>query len=119
MCRLANQSLYQALAAASIATAAIALTPSLDLAQAPSDTLARYRDVTFRSDSAAVIQAANDALQGLSSIEVPMQTTHYRREERAVVVSLKPIPTPGVVWRNRGGTVRVLADGRRVVLARE
>jgi hypothetical protein len=48
-----------------------------------------------------------------------MRTTRYRREERAVVVSLEPIPTPGVVWRNLAGTVRILADGRRVILARQ
>jgi hypothetical protein len=88
-------------------------------AQVTSDTLPRYRDVTARSDSAALVQAANDALQGLSSLEVPMRTTHDRREKQDVVVSLQPVPTPGVVWRNLGGTVRILRDGRRVILKRE
>jgi hypothetical protein len=117
--RIASLPLYQVCAVMSVAGAALGLTPCLSMAQAPADTLPRYRDVTVKSDSAALVEAANDALQGLSSIEVPMRTTRYRHEERAVVVSLQPVPTPGVVWRNLAGTVRILEDGRRVLLSRE
>jgi hypothetical protein len=83
------------------------------------DTLPRYGTVAAGSDSAAVVRAASDALQGRSSVEVPMRTTRYVREGRAVVVSLTPVAMPGIVWYHLGGTVRVHEDGRRVVVARE
>jgi hypothetical protein len=116
MRRLTHLSLY---AAASVAVAALGLTPRQAMAQSPADTLPRYRDITVKSDSTLLVHAANDALQGLSSLEVPMRTTRYRHEERSVVVSLEPVPTPGVVWRNLAGTVRILEDGRRIILSRQ
>jgi hypothetical protein len=109
---------YQLVVPVAIA-ASSTLTPQTIGAQAQADTLPRYLDVTSRSDSAEVVRAVNDALQGLSSLEVPMRTTRYQRDKSTVVVSLEPIPTPGVVWRKLAGTVRVLSDGRRVILSRE
>ena len=116
MRRLVYLSLY---AAASAVASVLGLTPRVAMAQSRADTLPRYRDITAKSDSISLVQAANDALQGLSSLEVPMRTTRYRHEDRAVVVSLEPVPTPGVLWRNLAGTVRIFEDGRRIILSRE
>ena len=82
------------------------------------DTLPQFERVVAASDSSALVRAANDALQGKMGVEVPMLTTSFKREANAVLLSLRPQPTPGVVWRNLGGSVRILRDGRRVILSR-
>jgi hypothetical protein len=110
--------LYQA--AVGYAFAALALGVMLRIAgEAARETLPGYGDVVATSDSGAVVAAAVDALRGASSVLVPMRATRYRREGRDAVVSLRPVPTPGVAWRGLGGTVRILPDGRRVIVARE
>jgi hypothetical protein len=83
------------------------------------DTLPRFEQIVATSDSSALVRAANDALQGKMGVEVPMSVTSYRREGRSVVIALRPQPTPGVVWRNLAGSVRILEDGRRIILSRD
>lgn len=90
--------------------------------QTSPDTLPGYRDVRPSADSAALVQAADDALRGLLSIPVPFVVTHLRRERATAMVSLRPAEVPGttpVVWHGLAGTVRILADGRRVIVSQE
>ena len=47
-----------------------------------------------------------------------MVVTAYRRVRTSVVISMEPDSTPGIEWVHLGGTVRVLPDGRRVILHR-
>ncbi len=83
------------------------------------DTLKQYAKTTpANADSLSLVAAAKDALQGMSSLEVPMIVEKYVREKTAVVIELRPAPDPKVVWLNRGGSVRILNDGRRVVVTR-
>ncbi|MHB1863763.1 MAG: hypothetical protein ACYCVL_12420 [Gemmatimonadaceae bacterium] len=42
----------------------------------------------------------------------------YRREGESVVIDLMADSLPRLKWLNAGGTVRILADGRRVILVR-
>ncbi len=93
--------------------------PLTGAAQAAPDTLVAYGMARPASDSATIVRAVDDALQGESSITVPMETMQFARVGGAVIVTLRPVPTPGVVWHNLGGTVRLLADGRRVILGRQ
>lgn len=81
------------------------------------DTLARFERITSDSrDSVQLVRAADDALQGKFGVTVPMSVTAFRRTQRGVEVSLRLAKTPGVEWKELGGTVRILSDGRRVVL---
>ena len=108
---------YQA--AVGYAFAALALGVVLRIAaELPSDTLPGYGTVVAASDSAALVRAAADALRGASSVPAPMRVTRYARQGEDVVVSLEPVPARGVAWRGLGGTVRILPDGRRVIIAR-
>lgn len=90
-----------------------------DIHRSRSDTLPPYRDtVTTRSDSASDVRAANDALQGRHGVQVPMRTVRYLRSRGGIEVTLQPVTDSRVVWRNLGGTVRILPDGRRVIVER-
>lgn len=77
-----------------------------------------YRNITAASDSASLVEAASDALQGRLSVTVPMIVKGYRRETNSVVIDLAPVSTGSVEWRNLGGSIRILEDGRRIILAR-
>lgn len=87
-------------------------------AQSPADTLPRFGEVVARSDSVGLVQAAYDALEGRAGLEVPMRVIRMRQQGATAEVTMQPVETPGVVWRNYGGTVRILADGRRLIVAR-
>ena len=80
--------------------------------------LPMYRNITAASDSASLVAAASDALQGRLFVTVPMVVEGYRREPNSVVIDLAPVSAGTVQWRNIGGTVRILADGRRAILRR-
>ena len=92
-------------------------------AQTTGETLPRYGAVDAGSDSAAVVRAAADALQQRASVALPTFVARYETSDerggRVAVVSLRPVPVPGLDVRGVGGTVRVLGDGRRVIVARE
>ena len=64
------------------------------------------------------VRAAIDALTGRASVPARLVLNEYRREGRAVVIDLTAESFPQLVFKNAGGTVRILSDGRRVVLAR-
>lgn len=123
-----SSSFSHVVVAAALAAALLAARPDWSTAQRPEraggvrslpDTLPRYAQVVQTSDSTALVRAVNDALQGRMGVEVPMRTTCYKRETNSVVITLVPVPAPGVVWRDLGGTVRILEDGRRIILSRE
>jgi len=83
------------------------------------DTLPRFAAVTPAArDSASLVAAADDALQGKFGIRAPMIVTRFQQDRDGVEISMKPDTTRGISWKDLGGTVRVLADGRRVVLRR-
>ena len=83
------------------------------------DTLPRFDDITAAThDTAAHIRAAKDALVGRSGFPPPLIVTSYRRDGTAVLVDLRADSLPRLRWRNAGGTVRIRADGCRIVLAR-
>ncbi len=81
--------------------------------------LPRFEKVTSTSDSASVVAAANDALQGKSSISVPMVVVAIKRGKSETMVELKPVEDPRVVWTNLGGRVRILPDGKRIIVSRK
>jgi hypothetical protein len=104
---------------------ALSFAPSAALAQKfslPSstpDTLPPFAAVTpTNSDSTGLVAAANDALQGKFGITAPMVVIAFRRTPDGVLISMKPDSTPGISWDHLGGLVRVLPDGRRVILRR-
>lgn len=119
MARIASQPFAQAVAAAVVAVLALGTMLRVGAAYDASETLPRYGTVAGEADSLALVRAATDALQGRSSVAVPLVATYFRRQGNTAMVSLRPTPVPGLVWRNVGGTVRILGDGRRVVVARE
>ena len=83
------------------------------------DTLPPYRDVRGISrDRSAVIAAAVDALHGETRWPPPLVLKSFHRDGKAVVVDMVADSLPRIRYRNGGGTVRVLADGRRVILGR-
>jgi len=83
------------------------------------DTLPRFAAVTsVARDSATLVAAADDALQGKFGITAPMIVTQFRRDGSGVEISMRPDTSRGVSWKDLGGTVRVLPDGRRVILRR-
>ncbi len=53
--------------------------------------LPRFEKVTSTSDSASVVAAANDALQGKSSISVPMVVVAIKRRKSETLVELEPV----------------------------
>lgn len=118
MVRSAYQPFAQAVGAAVFATLVLSVMLRVGAAQPVIETLPRYGAIDIRSDSVALVRAADDALQGRSSMTVPMSMREFRRERRAVVISLQPVTRPGIEWRNLGGTVRILSDGRRLITAR-
>lgn len=77
-----------------------------------------YGNITAASDSASLVAAASDALQGRLFVTVPMIVKGYRRETNSVLIDLAPVSPGPVEWRNLGGSVRILEDGRRIILAR-
>jgi beta-lactamase regulating signal transducer with metallopeptidase domain len=81
--------------------------------------LPTYRDITTASDSVSLVSAAIDALTGQLSVTVPMVVRGYRREPHSVVIDLAPTPNESVEWHNLGGSVRILDDGRRIILSRQ
>lgn len=106
-------------------TFALSVVPCAAYAQAQSrmpathDTLPRFAAVTAAtSDSASLVTAADDALQGKFGITAPMVVIRFHRAPTGVEISLKPDETPGISWEHLGGTVRVLPDGRRAILRR-
>jgi hypothetical protein len=64
------------------------------------------------------VAAAIDALAGLASIPPRVMVKEYRREGNAVVIDLTGNDLPNMKFLGAGGTVRILADGRRIILAR-
>lgn len=104
---------------------AFTLIPCAMRAQEPSrqsptsDTLPPFGAVRpATSDSIRLVAAANDALQGKFGITAPMLVIAFRRTPEGVLISMKPDSTPGISWDHLGGLVRVLPDGRRVILRR-
>ena len=75
-------------------------------------------------DSAAIVplveqvKAAIDALTGRASIPARLVLSGFRREGRAVIIDLTADNLPQLAFWGAGGTVRILPDGRRVILAR-
>lgn len=83
------------------------------------DTLARYKHVTgISTNRSAHVEAAIDALNGDAGLPAPLKVKHYRRDGKSVVIDMKADSLPRLRWRGSGGTVRILADGRRVILVR-
>ena len=83
------------------------------------DTLPRFDNTTAATyDTSAHIRAAKDALVGRSGFPPPLVLANYRREGTTVLVDLKADSLPTIRWRHAGGTVRIRADGCRIVLAR-
>ena len=95
-----------------------AFTETVSGQQSLPDTLVRYANTTAASDSISLVAAADDALQGRSSVTVPMVVKRFVREKSAVLIELSPEPHPRVIWHNLAGTVRIMNDGRRVILSR-
>ena len=88
-------------------------------ASALHDTLPRFAAVTPAArDSASLVAAADDALQGKFGITAPMIVTRFQRGRSGAEISMKPDTTHGISWKDLGGTVRILSDGRRVILRR-
>ena len=127
MPRIAFQPFAQAVAATVFAFITLAAMVRVGAGHDAAETLppfahadGRVGHVDGSSDSTALVRAADDALQGWSTVALPMHVTEYRRERGATVVSLRPTGVPADVTVPRvGGSVRILADGRRVVLRRE
>ena len=75
-------------------------------------------------DSAAIVplveqvKAAIDALTGRASIPARLVLNGFRRDGRSVVVDLTADNLPQLAFHGAGGTVRILPDGRRIILAR-
>ena len=83
------------------------------------DTLAAFEDVRGVSgDSARHVAAATDALHGAVSIPAPLVVKDYRREDGSILIDLTADSLPRLKWTGAGGTVRILADGRRAILQR-
>lgn len=66
----------------------------------------------------AQVVAAMDALSGLASIPPRLKLNEYRREGSSVVIDLIANDLPKMRFLGAGGTVRILEDGRRIILAR-
>jgi hypothetical protein len=89
------------------------------IAPSAQDTFPIFQGATGATkDSVRLVDAANDALQGRFGVEVPMQVTSFRRSRGGAELTLQPIKTPNAVWLKLAGTVRILPDGRRVILRR-
>ena len=83
------------------------------------DTLEAFDDVRgVSSDSARHVAAAIDALHGAVAIPAPLVVTDYRHDNGSVLVDLVADSLPRLKWTGAGGTVRILADGRRAILVR-
>lgn len=97
-----------------------AKSPSAAPAKAPVlDTLPPYKQVRGTSrDSAEQVEATVDALVGRLGFSPPLVLTSYRREGRSVVIDMKTDALPRMRFVNGGGTVHILEDGRRVIVAR-
>ena len=95
-------------------------TQSAAVAKAPGpDTLPPYKQVQGTSrDSAEQVEAAVDALHGRLGFPPPLVLTSYRREGRSVVIDMRADSLPRLRFVNGGGTIRILEDGRRVIVAR-
>lgn len=94
-------------------------TPQDSARTATADTLPPYRNVNGASrDSVELVKAASDALNGKSGIPLEFLVISFRRAHGRVTIDMKPQPIPNVVMHGAGGTVRILADGRRVILSR-
>jgi hypothetical protein len=120
MPRVACQPFVQAVAATVFAFITLAAMLRAGAARDAVGTLPRYGQVVGTSDGATLVRAADDALPGRSSVTLPTLTTAYRREAGAAVVTLRPTGVlAGIAVPNAGGTVRILGDGRRVILPRE
>jgi hypothetical protein len=84
-----------------------------------SDTLGAFGNVRGVSvDSAGHVTAAIDALHGNVALPAPLRVKDYRREDSSVVIDLAADSLPRLKWMGAGGTVRILSDGRRAILAR-
>lgn len=87
--------------------------------QSIGDTLPRFETVTPTTrDSARLVNAADDALQGQYGVIVPMEVQRFQRMRGQVEVTLRPKTSPNAEWLRLGGRVRILPDGRRIVVER-
>lgn len=87
--------------------------------QAVPDTLPAYHQIRGTSrDRSALIAAVIDALHGRMAFPPPLVVNSFKREDRTVTIDMKADSLPRIRWRNGGGTVRILADGRRVIVRR-
>ena len=83
------------------------------------DTLPPYRDVRGTSrERTALVAAVVDALHGRLAYPPPLVLRSFRREGRTVMIDMVADSLPRIRWRNGGGTVHILADGRRVIVRR-
>ena len=83
------------------------------------DTLEAFEEVRgVSSDSARHVLAAIDALHGAVAVPPPMVVKDYRREDRSILIDVAADSLPRLKWTGGGGTVRILADGRRAILSR-
>ena len=107
------------LAAAAYAQGTPAATPSTHAALTLPDTLPPYGQIRGTSrDRKAVIAAVTDALEGRSGLPAPLVTKSYRRDGKDLVIDMVADSLPRVRFHGAGGTVRILEDGRRVIVAR-
>ena len=103
---------------------AAAQTPTLASARSTTslalpDTLPQYRDVRGTSrERTALIAAVVDALHGRLAYPPPLVLRSFRREGHTVTIDMVADSLPRIRWRNGGGTVHILADGRRVIVRR-
>ena len=85
----------------------------------PVQILPQFGQVTGATrDKAGHILAAKDAVNGRLSFPPPLVVKSYKREGRSVIIDLVADSLPTVRWTNGGGTVRIRADGCRVIVSR-
>ncbi len=87
--------------------------------RALSDTrLEVQRDSTAIVPLVEQVKAAIDALSGRSSFPPLLALNEFHRDGGAVVIDLTAANLPRLNFIGAGGTVRILPDGRRIILAR-
>lgn len=83
------------------------------------DTLPPYREIRGTSrDRSALVAAVVDALHGRIAFPPPLALKSFHRNGQSVTIDMMADSLPRIRWRNGGGTVRILSDGRRIILRR-